>query len=202
MGSPVNPTVAPWKDVIGDTPLTYLEAVTPPASLATLIGLNAFVHWSLSGPYAVTALSADTEGALDNHSHWMQRIGPGCAFLRARFHLGVEPSLADGITPDLSAFSSSSGVGVNDEILVQSEINGKLPATGGAFGPQEFEILGAEVFDEFPTAPTDRLYEIFNAEFDATAVTDKELPYTEGFHGTGMHGMSGLWNGERDMNDL
>jgi hypothetical protein len=130
--------------------------------------------------------------------YWAQRLNAGAALLQGRVFIAVNPSVTE--TPsDISLMSSSSGIAANDRIPIEVSATGARVYPPGA---QVIPLLSSENYAATPTEPTDRLYEVYIRSTGQATTPDTELPYTEGFSGVGMHGMTAKWTAVADMNSL
>jgi hypothetical protein len=148
---------------------------------------------------AFTAASSGNWGSRGTW-YWAQRLNAGAALLQGRVFIGLSAN-TNGATPsDISLMSSSSGIAANDRIPIEIDAEGFRVYPPGANAI--LELRSSENYAATPTEPTDRLYEVYIRSTGQATTPDTELPYTEGFSGVGMHGMTAKWTPVADMNSL
>lgn len=131
--------------------------------------------------------------------YWAQRVNAGCAYLRPRTVVGVTPAAGDVEVPKVYTGSTSSSLTTTSAIIsCDIEATGTIPDYPPGASPVVTD--GADTYNGSPSAIENRAYEVHSLDTAGANPADN-VPYTEGFAGTNIHGMAALWT-ERDMSGL
>lgn len=131
--------------------------------------------------------------------YWTQRVNAGCAYLRGKFAIGLNASLGDAELPQWRTLSTSSSMAATSAVIA-GDIDGAGALPDWPPGNQPITSLSSEKYDGSPSATSNRPYEVHSLDPSGSNPSD-DTPYTEGFAGCDIHGMSALWVG-KDMSGL